>query len=134
MSKKLSFRRTKKLHRLLAMALEDLKAVEKLSEYKVTMSVFIGSWDGKCHVCLAGACLVRRVGCQKTSGMTYTDRQKMYAINLLRRGDVGGAIYVMGWTIEQTRHALNRHTPDYGKPGWWEAMEALVVDLRKANL
>lgn len=131
------FVRTKKLWKLLAMALDDLAACERSSKFEINMATFIKE-NGKCQVCLAGACLVRHGVTQKDFYDNDNDedteiQRRAYALDELRTGHVECALESIG---SDARNDLNRKIIDYhiSRRLWWIQMRLLLKDLRAANI
>src|SRR5580700_2407187 len=51
---------------LLQIGLQDLLAIEATPGYIIDMGTFKNSYDDLCHVCLAGAVMVKSLGLQET--------------------------------------------------------------------
>jgi len=73
--------------KLVALALRDLEWVEKHPEYTICME----SWVNGCHVCFAGAIMVRRFHSISGCGPSHYSgkwNDAFYALNSFRQGDI----------------------------------------------
>jgi len=92
-----------KLSDLVDAALDDLEAVERDPAYLVDMEVFYKPGkNGVCHVCLAGAVMVRRLGIRPDKEMLLKNfgnsdtRGKLYALDYFAYGYISDALSSMG--------------------------------------
>lgn len=95
--KKVRLDRITKLHKLLALALDDFEQVLRDDRYVANMK----SWhdprgSGKCHVCLAGSVMAKSLGWDIGGYHTPGDAgersaDRLAALNALRCGSVDGA-------------------------------------------
>jgi|GEM_PF-2940190 len=134
--RKEEFLHSKKLSRLLEMALEDLKKVEKDPRYRVSMWCWHETLGDQCLVCLAGACLAEtfkfRISVNVPALRAVNNEAaacRLLAIDCLRSGDVESAADRMGIGTK----LKNRQMPTYDEPTWWDAMYKLVSDLKEAG-
>lgn len=141
MMAKLKGRLPNKPSALLRLALDDLNKVEKQDGYKVNMA----SWHtpalaapatNKCQVCLAGAAMAKSLRGDSDSDLTptsYSDRtaNKLFAINLFRIGNVGGAFQRLGRSYRKGR-TFDRIIADYyNKKLFKKDLRKLAMDLAK---
>lgn len=97
----------KKLSDCLELALKDLAQVERM---KRTYTVSMYRWhepNGKCTVCLAGSVMARTLerdpsdDCGPTSFDDARTRDRLYALNFLRQGDIAYALGEIGRATER---------------------------------
>jgi len=146
----------KKLSKLAALALEDLKKVERSRRYVVDM----GAWhepadenDGLCYVCFAGAVMAKTCKLDRNATeeamLGGPESSKFQALNYLRTGNVEMAYRAMhgnGLPFDDNElvraASLDRTVPPYvgvdedkrGNRAWHEAMRVLVADLKLSGL
>lgn len=144
-----------KLSELMVVALEDLAKTETSDRYIINM----GHWhspgwgDGsQCAVCFAGSVMAMSLGVRQSTSKDFSDfkdvgtRAKMLALNALRCGRVGVALWSMDvfpqertvdnyWSMDNT-HALDRKVSDYDDDPcmWHRQMIELAADLAAAGL
>jgi len=88
--------------KLLAIALEELRKVEKNNDYEIEMLVWHSPcFAGACQVCLAGAVIVGKLKVPRhqyanASSFHKSLNRKLEAIDFLRRGFVGDALEILG--------------------------------------
>ena len=95
-----------KLSDCLALALEDLKAVELNPKYRVVMSNWHLPTPKGCEVCLAGAVMSQRLGALPTemrspamdehNDISPDDLNRLVAIDALRQGEIHRALSLVG--------------------------------------
>jgi hypothetical protein len=99
----------KKPSAMIRMALEDLKAVEKMKDYKVNMNNYHQPAEytdsGKCEVCFAGAIIARQVN-DPTQNLEPAffppgTMKKLYALDKFRRGEIYEGLNEMGLDLPQ---------------------------------
>jgi len=134
-----------KMSELIALAIKDLKACEKLSEvYEINMEFWHNPHNNKCKVCLAGAVMAQTLEASPYAfiGPSEFDddyeeeniQAKLFALDLLRSGETKDAFT-----------ELNQETPDkslYRKITPYEdspekfkqEMIILAADLQEAGL
>ena len=90
------------LHELLALALDDFEKVIADRRFMPNMNIYHAPGAaGACHVCLAGGVMAMSLGCGDR-GMWTTHsfgggvRERLLALDRLRRGSVDGALEVLG--------------------------------------
>lgn len=89
--------KTKKLWRLLEMAIEDIKAIHRKKNFVIQMNNWVSPQsDGTCAVCLAGAIAVCRLDITALDfsfqcNLDEHTKRCLFAINSLRTGDVRSA-------------------------------------------
>ena len=73
-------------------AVSDLISCERSSRYKVDMGVYHAPGDEACHVCLAGAVIASRLGCDHENhsgpGKFPREQKMLYAIDSARDGEL----------------------------------------------
>jgi hypothetical protein len=149
------FQAAKKLHEIMAIAMHDLRAVERLKSVTVDMRVF---WTGpghlapifplspghKCTVCFAGAVIHKRAqgldhkmsgGCGPES-FAPNIRRKLWAIDALRTGKVYSAHWRLTgrWPRDRMK-TPDRLVGDYkrNREAWWKNMRQLYEELKANN-
>ena len=126
---------------LLRLALNDLSKIEKSNGYNVNMAAWhtpalAAPATKKCQVCLAGAAMAKSLKGDFDLDLTptsYNDRtaNKLFAINLFRIGNVGGAFQRMGRSYRRGR-TFDRIIADYyNRKEFKKDLRKLVVDLAK---
>ena len=81
---------------LLRVAVQDAMILEKTPGFKLNMSNWVLPFNGECHVCMAGACMVKELGIAPPplrasfpeDVKNYRASRKLYAIDSMRQGDV----------------------------------------------
>jgi hypothetical protein len=146
------FEAAKKLHEILAIAMKDLRAVEKLNRVVVDMSVFWSKNEtGECGVCFAGAVIHKRAKgldkleedwagdaeCSPSHFKTDVAR-KLWALDSLRLGCVGDALGAMtnrAMVLSDPPKTPDREVVDYeeDREKWWEQMRQLRKELKANN-
>jgi hypothetical protein len=141
---------------LLELALRDLEFVEQDDKYRVRMWMWHlperafmqpASPPLYCNVCLAGSVLAKTLNVPfdvpvlvsefDASGDEAFDKlvHKLRAVDYLREGDVGGALWILEYPredVDNGRH-LNRDVAEYDEdnPHWfYDSMRELVKVLR----
>lgn len=92
------------LSQLLLDAVDDAIATKKLPGFKLDMSDWVYKGTGTkaaCHVCMAGACMIQRLGTKSTDAHPEDlgndrDTDKLYAVNELREGNIAAANEQLG--------------------------------------
>lgn len=91
------------LHELLALALDDFEIILKDDRYQINMNVwYLAMPKQKCAVCLAGAVIANRFG----GDDTYVIDPRLYALDMLRKGDVNSACVYIGKYAAQREESL----------------------------
>ena len=145
-----AFEKATKLSQILAIALHDLKKVERNKKFVVDMGTWYYPTETKtCEVCLAGAVMVGRygkfveawgVGVSPEKFSKHDDAtHKFYALDSLRCGYLAAALSHMGVNpkeyvgdgVEPIRTVAEYHDD---KNQWWADMRKLLADLKKAGL
>jgi hypothetical protein len=128
--------------KLLRIALTDLMAVEKSKKYRIDMGMWHhGAVEGgqKCEVCMAGAVMAKTLkvpddewrdpGDFNSSDIT----KKLFAINLLRVGNISEACYFLG-----VKNKANMQVPvisyDDSPKEFKKDMRKLIKTLEKAGM
>lgn len=129
----MSWNDANKLWQILEIALADLATCEADDAYEIDMNDWVRR-NGKCKVCLAGACMVQTLHTDSFVSMSMADSNKLSALNNLRKGDVNWALFHLSGTYQCV--GLDRFIPKYEKSHhrWWASMNLLLADLKEANV
>ncbi len=89
-----------KLSELLTLALNDLNKTEKDKRYQIDMSDWHTPHAKACYVCLSGAVMAQTLKASPSLlkvpyHFDRVNNRKLVALELLRHGDVAGAVWVM---------------------------------------
>lgn len=124
---------------LLRLAMNDLEIIEKDPRYEIDMAEYHYRADGfTCLVCMAGAVMANTMKLDYTKyahPISFPDetRQKLFAINSLRCGDVVEALVILGLKM---KYGLCFKATDYhkDKEAFKFEMEFLIIALQEEGL
>lgn len=128
------------LHELLALALDDLAAIEKTPGFVVDMGLWVRRINTECRVCLAGSVMVRGLGATGRSvypsDFDEATERRLDALDDLRMGDVRPACEFVLGEAALDHCPPNRDVADYSynRDQWWADMHQLLAELREANV
>lgn len=137
----------KKLSDLIVVAIKDLKAVEKSKTYEVNMSQWhtayerpkVGTPATKCSVCFAGSVMAKSMKLNPETQINDPDyfsahnRQRLYALDTLRSGDVEKALDQIGDSMPDSLTFEHQVVPGYyGNPvGFKDKMLEIAKTLKQ---
>ena len=89
----MEFNKTKKLYKLLEIALDDLEKMWRNPKYIIDMAYWHEPGEDQCHICLAGAVIANRMDSKPDrafhlNGLDDNIRKRLYAIDELREGEI----------------------------------------------
>lgn len=129
-----------KLSECIDVAMTDLELCERDPKYEIGMD----SWhqlrfNDVCSVCLAGSVMAKTLGAS-TRDLAHPRHydehtcERLYALNLVRLGGVGGALFQMG--IDRPVEVKDRSVFTYhsNREAFKESMREIATDLREAGL
>lgn len=122
----------KTLVELWKLAMNDLRAVEKIPNFTIDMAVWYNK--SKCTGCMAGAVIhqqgLKFEGTYSLLGDNDNDWYAyLLAINHLRNGHVNVAYAIL--TNDYNRRVPDFKMPPYGNRTWWNRAEELLTYLEK---
>jgi hypothetical protein len=124
---------------LIRVALEDMRALEEDTRYRIDMGAWHHPGPVFCHVCAAGAVMARRLGvgpATKTSPSDFDDEtsRKLFALDCFREGQV--LIGLIRLDIAPGNYPLDvRITPyEVHREAFYRDMEALAAMLEGVGL
>ena len=127
---------------LLTLALADLAKVERSKRYKVNMCTWHLPINKNLYqVCLGGSVLAKSLDYPfnkrlKTNLVPDSVREKLFALNRFRVGDVSRALMNLGYGADAYNAFTWLYVPEYAddKKAWRKAMRGIVRDLKKLDL
>jgi len=118
-------------------AIHDLELQEKQEGVRIDMNEWhdpIRGGGGACHQCLAGSVMSRRLGADtdaRTSPINYPDdvRDRLYALNLLRGGEVNAAYRELKLELPYTLPSTTIIPRYHHDPAAFKAAMLAIADL-----